>query len=52
MYARNAAALIGHLTKDGALKLDFDDEITRGACVARPPVAAASVPSAAPVAAP
>jgi NAD(P) transhydrogenase subunit alpha len=35
MYSRNAAALLQHLVKDGKLNLDFDDEITRGACVTR-----------------
>jgi H+-translocating NAD(P) transhydrogenase subunit alpha len=33
LYARNVANLLLHLVKDGALKLDFDDEITKGACV-------------------
>jgi NAD(P) transhydrogenase subunit alpha len=40
MYSRNVAALLQHLIKDGALRLDFDDEITRGACVVRPRAAA------------
>jgi NAD(P) transhydrogenase subunit alpha len=35
MYARNISALLLHLVRDGALHLDFDDEITRGACVTR-----------------
>jgi H+-translocating NAD(P) transhydrogenase subunit alpha len=35
LYARNVAALLQHLAPDGELKLDFDDEITAGACVAR-----------------
>jgi NAD(P) transhydrogenase subunit alpha len=34
MYSRNISALLTHLTKDGALALDFDDEITRGSCLA------------------
>jgi len=49
MYSRNIAALLTHLTKDGALALDFDDEITRGSCLAhegRPPAARASDPAA------
>ena len=33
MYSRNIAALLLHLVKDGALQLDFDDEITRQCCV-------------------
>jgi NAD(P) transhydrogenase subunit alpha len=33
MYARNVLALLQHLSKDGALVLDFDDEITRDTCV-------------------
>jgi NAD(P) transhydrogenase subunit alpha len=33
MYSRNIAALLQHLVKNGALALDFEDEITRGACV-------------------
>ena len=40
MYSRNVAALLQHLIQNGALKLDFDDEITRGACVVRPRSAA------------
>ena len=35
LYARNVAALLQHLAPDGELALDFDDEITSGACVAR-----------------
>jgi NAD(P) transhydrogenase subunit alpha len=34
LYARNVHALLMHLAPDGELKLDWDDEITRGACVA------------------
>jgi len=34
MYSRNIATLLVHLVKDGQLQLDFDDEITRGACIA------------------
>jgi H+-translocating NAD(P) transhydrogenase subunit alpha len=33
LYARNVANLLLHLVKDGAINLDFDDEITKGACV-------------------
>jgi NAD(P) transhydrogenase subunit alpha len=29
MFAKNVATLLLHLTKDGALQLDMDDEITR-----------------------
>ncbi|HSS93612.1 MAG TPA: Re/Si-specific NAD(P)(+) transhydrogenase subunit alpha [Candidatus Dormibacteraeota bacterium] len=33
LYARNVANLLLHLVKDGAIVLDFDDEITQGSCV-------------------
>jgi len=33
LYARNVANLLLHLVKDGAVHLDFDDEITKGSCV-------------------
>lgn len=33
LYARNVANLLLHLAKDGAITLDFSDEITKGACV-------------------
>ncbi len=33
MYARNVASFLGHVAKDGALQLDFTDEITKGTCV-------------------
>ena len=33
LYARNVANLLQHLVSDGELKLDFEDEITRGCCV-------------------
>jgi NAD(P) transhydrogenase subunit alpha len=33
LFARNVANLLLHLVKDGAIKLDFDDEITKGCCV-------------------
>ena len=35
LYARNVSALVQHLAPEGELKLDFDDEITAGACVTR-----------------
>ena len=33
LYARNVANLLLHLVKDGAIKLDFTDEITKGCCI-------------------
>jgi NAD(P) transhydrogenase subunit alpha len=33
LYARNVTNLLKHLAPDGELKLDFDDEITKGCCV-------------------
>jgi len=35
LYARNVQALLTHLAPDGELALDWDDEITSGACVTR-----------------
>jgi NAD(P) transhydrogenase subunit alpha len=35
LYGRNVAALLQHLAPEGELALDFDDEITAGACVTR-----------------
>jgi NAD(P) transhydrogenase subunit alpha len=35
LYARNVLALLQHLAPEGELRLDFDDEITAGACVTR-----------------
>jgi H+-translocating NAD(P) transhydrogenase subunit alpha len=35
LYARNVAALLQHLAPQGELELDWDDEITSGACVTR-----------------
>jgi NAD(P) transhydrogenase subunit alpha len=35
LYSRNVTALLQHLAPEGELKLDFDDEITAGACVTR-----------------
>jgi H+-translocating NAD(P) transhydrogenase subunit alpha len=40
LYSRNVAALLQHLAPDGELQLDFDDEITVGACVTRARAAA------------
>ncbi len=40
LYARNVSALLQHLAPGGELELDFEDEITSGACVARPEVTA------------
>ena len=36
LYARNVSALLQHLAPAGVLQLDWEDEITAGACVARP----------------
>jgi H+-translocating NAD(P) transhydrogenase subunit alpha len=33
LYARNVVSLLTHLAPEGELRLDFDDEITAGACV-------------------
>ena len=33
MYSRNMEKLLLHLTRDGVLVLDFEDEITRGCVV-------------------
>ncbi|HZC29109.1 MAG TPA: Re/Si-specific NAD(P)(+) transhydrogenase subunit alpha [Gaiellaceae bacterium] len=35
LYARNVAALLQHLAPEGELALDWNDEITSGACVTR-----------------
>jgi NAD(P) transhydrogenase subunit alpha len=35
LYARNVSALLQHLAPEGELELDFEDEITAGACVTR-----------------
>jgi NAD(P) transhydrogenase subunit alpha len=37
LYSRNVAALLEHLAPGGELELDFEDEITRGACVTGAP---------------
>ena len=39
LYSRNVGALLAHLAPDGALALDWEDEITSGACVTRPETA-------------
>jgi NAD(P) transhydrogenase subunit alpha len=36
LYSRNVGALLTHLAPQGELTLDWDDEITSGACVTRP----------------
>jgi len=36
LYSRNVAALLQHLAPAGKLALDWEDEITSGACVTRP----------------
>jgi NAD(P) transhydrogenase subunit alpha len=35
LYARNVSALLQHLAPEGELTLDWEDEITAGACVTR-----------------
>ena len=35
LYSRNVTALLLHLAPEGELTLDFEDEITAGACVTR-----------------
>jgi NAD(P) transhydrogenase subunit alpha len=40
LYSRNVGALLLHLAPQGELTLDWDDEITSGACVTRPEGAA------------
>jgi H+-translocating NAD(P) transhydrogenase subunit alpha len=40
LYARNVLSLLQHLAPDGELALDWDDEITAGACVTRETVTA------------
>jgi H+-translocating NAD(P) transhydrogenase subunit alpha len=40
LYSRNITAVLQHLAPDGQLMLDFEDEITAGACVTRKKVAA------------
>jgi len=41
LYSRNVGALLLHLAPEGELVLDWEDEITRGACVTRSEGAAA-----------
>jgi H+-translocating NAD(P) transhydrogenase subunit alpha len=36
LYSRNVAALLQHLAPNGELELDWEDEITAGACVTKP----------------
>ncbi len=36
LYSRNVSALLQHLAPEGELRLDWEDEITAGACVTRP----------------
>lgn len=33
LYARNVSELLREIVKDGALKLDFEDEVVKGACI-------------------
>jgi NAD(P) transhydrogenase subunit alpha len=40
LYSRNVQALLLHLAPEGQLSLDWDDEITKGACVTRKAVTA------------
>jgi NAD(P) transhydrogenase subunit alpha len=40
LYARNVSSLLQHLAPEGELALDWNDEITAGACVTREQVAA------------
>jgi NAD(P) transhydrogenase subunit alpha len=40
LYSRNVLALLQHLAPEGELQLDWDDEITAGACVTKDRVAA------------
>ncbi len=42
LYSRNVAALLQHLAPGGELTLDWEDEITAGACVTRPKEEAAA----------
>jgi NAD(P) transhydrogenase subunit alpha len=40
LLSRNVVSLLLHLAPEGELVLDFDDEITAGACVTREAVRA------------
>jgi NAD(P) transhydrogenase subunit alpha len=42
LYARNVSALLEHLAPGGTLELDFEDEITAGACVTGKPAEGAT----------
>jgi NAD(P) transhydrogenase subunit alpha len=42
LYARNVSALLEHLAPGGTLALDFEDEITAGACITGPPAGVAA----------
>ena len=42
MSTLNMSAVLAHLVRDGELALDWDDEITAGACVTRPEEVAAA----------
>jgi NAD(P) transhydrogenase subunit alpha len=35
LYSRNVQSLLGLMVKDGALELDFEDEVIAGACITR-----------------
>ncbi|HWP37687.1 MAG TPA: hypothetical protein VNL18_09080, partial [Gemmatimonadales bacterium] len=35
MFSRNLTTFLQHIIKDGALKLDYADEITAGTCITR-----------------
>jgi NAD(P) transhydrogenase subunit alpha len=35
LYARNVQSFLELVTEDGELRLDFDDEVVKGACVVR-----------------
>ena len=35
MYSRNISSLLNNLVADGELKLDWEDEITKGSCLTR-----------------
>ena len=50
LYSRNVSALLEHIIGDGDLRLDWGDEITAGACVARPEAVAAAAPGSGAVA--
>jgi NAD(P) transhydrogenase subunit alpha len=36
LYSRNVASLLQHLAPNGELALDWEDDITAGACVTKP----------------